>query len=202
MLANKLQLIKENLFNLHKPYWILISLAFMALALLLVQEKISHSTPPESSVNTATKSSQNIDTYIPEGFVLVALQISNLDSIHELIGPYGLADLYPTAANMEFRSVSTTTKNSMKKPLASRVRLIRAPNNTRLFGVLLPESERELILKLSDPVFVVLHNPKSLESTRTSDANNLISPRIENNSKSSESKPENNSSRRTISYGE
>ena len=169
MFVNKLQWIKENLFNLHKPYWILISLAFMALALLLVQEKISHSTPLEASVNTTTTSSQNIDTYIPEGYVLVALQIANLDSVHELIGTYGLADLYPTSTNIEFRSVNTTAKKSMNKPLSSRVRLIRAPNNPRLFGVLLPESDRELILKLSDPVFVVLHNPKSLDNTQTSD---------------------------------
>lgn len=174
----------------------------MALALLLVQEKISHSTQSESSANTTTTSSQNIDTYIPEGFVLVALQISNLDSIHELIGPFGLADLYPTSANMEFRSISTATKNSMKRPLASRVRLIRAPNNTRLFGVLLPESERELILKLSDPVFVVLHNPKSLDNTQTSDVNSSISSRIEKSSQGLESKTESDSSRRTISYGE
>lgn len=189
MFANhKFQKIKENLFNPQKPFLIIISLTIIGISMLTIQHNLPLNSkefvPPKPNDNTRVQ----LDTFIPKGFVLVPLEISNLESIEDLIGSYGLADLYPTLQNDRFQSSTRSKTFHHLKPLASRVRLIRAPNNSKLFGVLISEEERALILKLSDPVFAVLHNPNSIDE--------------KNDQKTSQNQKETAFHNRDISYGE
>ncbi|MEY4617206.1 MAG: hypothetical protein RJB66_2166 [Pseudomonadota bacterium] len=141
--------IKETILHPQKPYWVLISLFFMGLALMVAQEK----SLPKPKGGSASITS--VDTYIPSGHVLVTLQLINSESIDGLIGDYGLVDLY--------EAVATSSEESKKraKPLARRLKIIRAPNNPALFGVLIKETETQIIQKLSAPVFAVIQDPAS-----------------------------------------
>ena len=51
--------------------------------------------------------------------------------------------------------------NQAGPPIATHLKLIRAPNNPSLYGVLVPENSREIIQQLTGPVFAVIQGPKS-----------------------------------------
>lgn len=108
-----------------------------------------------NSSNSSIDSSPSLDTYIPSGFVLVTLQLINSDSIDSMIGNFGLVDLYPATQNADF----ILTKDT--RPIATHLRLIRAPNNPNLFGVLVSEESRSVILQLANPVFAVIKGPQA-----------------------------------------
>lgn len=169
MKKNIYKKIKDNLFNPQKPYWIFTSLIFMGLALLGLQQKDQKS--PEHSPSQENQNSQNIDTMVPNGYVLVALQLINSDSINALLGPFGMVDLYPTSATLSWSQKNEFAVKKSATPLATHLRIIRAPNNPRLFGVLLPETSRELILQLAEPVFAVIHHPNASSQNNKSEEN-------------------------------
>ncbi len=89
------------------------------------------------------------DTVIPKGFVLVPIEIQNIDSLAALIGSYGVIDLF------------TTPHPGQKSGLrvGRRLKLLRAPLNPQQFAVLVPENEASLILQASGPFLAVIQNP-------------------------------------------
>ena len=140
--------LKDILFNPERPTWMLIALGLIGLSLMITQgrdssKKLELETPPPT-----------LDTYIPAGFVLVTLQLTNSESIDSMIGPYSLVDLYATTIN------DGTSPQRKESPIATRLRLIRAPNNPSLFGVLVSEDQPNDIRLLADPVFAVIQGPK------------------------------------------
>jgi hypothetical protein len=120
----------------------------MALALMVMSLKQDRPTDPIPTKNPS------VDTFVPVGYVLVTLQLINSDSIDSMIGQYSMVDLYPAAAQVELDQGKT-------KPIATRLRLIRAPNNPELFGVLVSSNEENTIQQLAAPVFGVIRNPNS-----------------------------------------
>ncbi len=141
--------LKRNLLDPKKPIWILVTLALMGVMLTIFQQKDIE--PPKRS----QEESASLDTFIPAGFVLVTLQLINSDSIESMIGSYCLVDLYPGSNEPDFQL------EKMAKPIAKRLRLIRAPNNPSLFGVLVPEEDPVVIQKLAGPVFAVIQGPNA-----------------------------------------
>ena len=90
------------------------------------------------------------DTYIPNGHVLVPLEIANIDSLSALIDQFAMIDLY----------VGLPSDKGSRK-IASRIKLIRAPLNPNLYAVLVNESLSSQIMGSSGPFWAVLQNRNS-----------------------------------------
>lgn len=145
-----LQKIRTDILNPQKPIWIIFTLVLIGVSFLIPQIR-------EQKTPTDIKSelTPSLDTFVPAGFVLVTLQLINNESIDSMIGAYGLVDIYSASHEVETLGAKLTA------PIATHLKLIRAPNNPSLYGVLVPENSREIIQQLTGPVFAVIQGPKS-----------------------------------------
>lgn len=113
------------------------------LALVLPVQKEEPATPIDKSVVSA-------DTFIPKGFVLVPIELSNANSLSSLVGEVGgVVDLYLPQAKGPSRKV------------ASRLKILRAPYNPDLYAVLVREQESGTILNYTGPFVAVVQNPQA-----------------------------------------
>ncbi len=99
--------------------------------------------------STAVKQSASpyagIDTFIPDGYVLLPIEVQNLESLDSLLGQYGVVDLY---------------KPGDPVAVAKGLKIIRSPKDPSQFSVLVPESQSaELIRSEDKPFLVVVQNP-------------------------------------------
>jgi len=94
-----------------------------------------------------------IDTYIPLGFVLVPIEISNKSAVEAVLGDRAVVDLY-----------RQNEKGGTEK-VASSVKLVRAPLNPTQFAVLVPEDESERLVQGASEYTVVIQNRKSSRSS-------------------------------------
>jgi hypothetical protein len=92
------------------------------------------------------------DTFIPEGFVLVPVEILNYESLDSILGRFGVVDLF--APGPEPGSVS--------RQVASRVRILRAPRNPNHFAILAPLEESANLVRHGGGLIAVVQNPKAL----------------------------------------
>lgn len=98
------------------------------------------------------QSHQSLDTYIPEGFVLVPIEVQNYESLDLVIGKFGVVDLYQ----------SSDVKSERPKPIAKAIKILRSPMNPSLFAVLAPDDQAHIIVKHPGPFQVVVQNPKQV----------------------------------------
>ncbi len=91
-------------------------------------------------------------TFIPEGFVLVPIEVANFESLDSILGKFGVVDLF----------VGSDDPRVKPRKLAERVKILRAPLNPNHFAVLVPDSESQKIVAYSGAMTVVVQNPKSL----------------------------------------
>ncbi|UYL09170.1 hypothetical protein B9G69_001090 [Bdellovibrio sp. SKB1291214] len=112
---------------------------------------ILHNKPATPVVETRQEvAPESVDTYIPHGFTLIPLEISNSDALASIMGDMGgVVDLYLTQTD--------SRKGGIR--VASRVKLLRAPRNPEQFAVLVKESEGQRILQYSGPFLAVVQNP-------------------------------------------
>ena len=89
------------------------------------------------------------DTVIPSGYVLVPIEVQNIDSLSSLVGSYGVVDLFTT----------NQFKQKSGQRVGRRLKLLRAPLNPQSFAVLVPENEATTILSATGPFFAVVQNP-------------------------------------------
>lgn len=87
------------------------------------------------------------DTLIPKGFVLVPIELANIEAISALIDQFGVIDLY---------AGSPSEKGTQK--IISRVKVLRAPLNPQQYAVLIPESSSALVMKAAGPFWGVVQN--------------------------------------------
>lgn len=90
----------------------------------------------------------NINTFIPEGFVLIPVQLFNKESLNGLIGKWGWVSLYSSLASHN------------KTAIVSSIRIIRSPKNPDQFAVLSPENKSSLILSHTEPLIAVIQSSK------------------------------------------
>jgi hypothetical protein len=90
------------------------------------------------------------DTYIPEGFVLVPIELQNAESLSSLISNYAVVDL--------FRGPSS-------QRVGKRLKLLRAPLNPQQFAVLVPEAEVSTLMSTPGPYWAAIQNPQQTKST-------------------------------------
>ena len=94
------------------------------------------------------KPAKNIDTYIPEGFVLLPIELSNGPSLEGLLKSKGVVDLY----------TSNPVKGSAHR-IAEAVKIIRSPQNPSYFAVLVPEKQAGFLIQKLQAFYAVIQNP-------------------------------------------
>lgn len=138
MIKKVTELIKSNL--LVAAFFILGALSLV----LSLKEK-----PDDVPVATA-KNAISADTYIPRGYVLVPLEITNADSLTSLVGDIGgVVDLYLPNTEQQ--------KGGLK--VGSKLKLLRAPLNPQQYAVLIKETDSSRLLSYSGPFIAVVQNP-------------------------------------------
>ncbi len=97
---------------------------------------------------------ETADTYIPEGFVLVPIELQNVDSISSLVGDVAIVDLF---------------QGPESKKVGKRLRLMRAPLNPSQYAVLVSENEVQRLLASPGPYWAVIQNPNQSKKSVISD---------------------------------
>ena len=116
-------------------------------AVIWDQSPTTHRLQGEDQQNEAA-----VDTFIPAGFVLVPISVSNFESLDSILGQQGVVDLYSSPASEGGRPVR----------VARHIKILRAPLNPSNFAVLAPEEESANLVKHHGPFSVVVQNPKQL----------------------------------------
>jgi hypothetical protein len=103
----------------------------------------------EKSESSELKVDPSVDTYIPAGFVLVPIEVQNYEALDSILGQHGVVDLFLP---------SPDSKRGVR--VASRVKILRAPQNPSQFAVLVRDSESEQLVRSESAFFVVVQNSK------------------------------------------
>ncbi len=94
--------------------------------------------------------SDSIDTFIPEGFVLLPIELSNVSSLDGFLHDKGVVDLY------------TADPSSMhSEKAASAVKIIRSPQNPEHFAVLVPEQKAGFLIERFSSFYAIIQNPRT-----------------------------------------
>ncbi len=93
-------------------------------------------------------SQKNIDTYIPEGFVLVPVELSNSLSLTGLLADRGVVDLY----------TGDPARRRAEK-VAEGIKIIRSPRDPSFFAVLAPEAQAPFLIQRFQAFHAVIQNP-------------------------------------------
>lgn len=136
---------KEKLIKASLQKQLFLAFLFSLFSLIALNNDKSSKVSVKSK-NTTTE--WNMNTLIPEGFVLIPIQLFNAKSLNGLIGKWGWVSLYS----------SLIGKN--KKPIVSSIRIIRSPKNPNQFAVLSPENKSSLILEHTAPLVAVIQSTK------------------------------------------
>ena len=126
--------------------------ALMALAALIVLGFIFSKKETQNNIaQVANEDTQfTPDTIIPEGYVLVPIQLQNFASLDSMIGQFGVVDLFTAHEDPSIKA----------RKVGNRLKLIRAPLNPSQFAVLVPDSEADLILSHTGFYNAVIQNPQ------------------------------------------
>ena len=96
----------------------------------------------------------SLDEMIPEGFVLLPIEIDNSEDIVRLIGSYGVIDLY-----------SYSSGSGLPQDLAGRaLKVIPTKTEENRFALIAPEKEVSRFLEYEGPFYAVVQNPKKTGS--------------------------------------
>ena len=100
-------------------------------------------------------SPRNIDTLIPEGFVLVPVELSNSPSLSGLLADKGVVDLY----------TGDPARQKAQK-VATAIKIIRSPLNPDYFAVLAPAKQAKLLIQRFQGFHAVIQNPQYNKKTQ------------------------------------
>ena len=92
---------------------------------------------------------QSIDTFIPEGFVLMPVELINSSSLYGILEGKGVVDLY-----------SASPENSKAEKVASAVKILRTPMDPKNFAILVPEHNAKFLIQMQKAFYAVIQNPK------------------------------------------
>ena len=114
--------------------------------------------PSDSPKGTSPSQTQSMDTYIPDGFVLVPIEVANYESLDLVIGKFGVVDLYPVTQKSK--------QDKEPKPLAKAIKILRSSLNPSLFAVLAPDDQAHLLVKHLGPFQVIVQNPQQIKKPK------------------------------------
>ncbi len=107
---------------------------------------------PVKKTQVNKQTTESIDIFIPEGQSLVPIRVANNESLDQIIGQYGVVDLYSTPLSPGEKTFR----------IAYKVKLVRSPGNPGHFNVLLPADEAHRITGYPGEFYVSVRNPKSV----------------------------------------
>jgi hypothetical protein len=161
-MLNELKIKLLHLKKSLKPFHYLLLLISLAICFLgaylntpqkeITENQISENQPPLS-----------LETQIPDGQILIPIELINANSISALIGPFTKIDLY-----------NVTIEGQKGKKIGSYLKLIRSPTQENIFGVLASDEEADKLLKESGPYMAVIRNPKEKPSKDQLKKNNKV----------------------------
>ena len=138
--------IKKQVLQNKKNLYIWLAFVVISFLFLLFQPKNKEETPVDRP---------NIDTYIPEGFVLAPVELSNAPYLDGLLEYRGVVDLY-----------TGDPARRVAQKVASAIKIIRSPRNPSYFAVLVPEDKVGLLIQRFQTFHAVIQNPKHGKKTR------------------------------------
>ena len=98
---------------------------------------------------TEPQAERNIDSYIPKGFVLVPIELSNSPALDGILAHKGVVDLY-----------TGDPANGRAEKIAQAVKIIRSPLNPSHFAVLSPEESAGFLIQRFQAFHAVIQNPQ------------------------------------------
>lgn len=141
-----------KLLSSHKISYILVVVsALMAFALVLSNKRTQ-----TDKEEVTDKIQASPDTFIPNGYVLIPIAVSNFESLNALVSQYAIVNLYSVNHLPYFSKGNIQRK---VKTVAERIKLIRSPLNPEKFAVLAPEFQAETLIRHSGEFFVTVQNP-------------------------------------------
>lgn len=141
------QVISKLLPDDRRKLWLALALITASLVVSGVWDYRRSLVPAE--VSTQPESVETAATYIPDGYVLVPIEVANFESLDSILGKFGVVDLFVGSDDPKVRP----------RKLAERVKILRAPLNPSHFAVLVPDSESQKIVGYSGALTVVVQNP-------------------------------------------
>lgn len=139
-----------------------------------------------SSTLTDAEDSLTADTYIPAGYSLVPIELTNSDTIEGLVGSLGgYVDLFPVSTNSDPASTPNPSLSLLKN-----LKMLRAPHNPELYAVLVAQKNVPAFMNLSGTFRAVVLNPQKAKKEQAI-AHSL----------SSQAKPDEDSSEIYYGYG-
>lgn len=127
--------------------WIWLTLA-LGLTAWLSQREPAQDTPDPQPKTTELA----FDTYIPENHSLIPITVSDYKSLDQVIGHFGVVDLYTAPAS----------ENQYSRLLAQAVKIVRHGKNSDHFSVLVPKDEATAITSHSGEFKVTVRHPESV----------------------------------------
>ena len=94
--------------------------------------------------------SLSLDQMIPEGFVLIPIEIHNSIDVLPLIGSYGVVDLYSYSP----------TKNIPEDIVALSLKIIPPLKEDSRFSAIIPEKSVSQLFQYRGPFYAVIQNPR------------------------------------------
>ena len=124
-------------------------LQILIIFILVILSLISHFLPLNKKVKPVS-----LDTLVPKNFVLMPIELSNGKDIINIIGSYGVVDLY---------AYSKTT-GLPEKQAGGAIKILPPETEEGGFTALVPEKEAIRLFKYSEPFYAVIQNPNKTGS--------------------------------------
>ncbi|MEQ1878403.1 MAG: hypothetical protein ABL958_17300 [Bdellovibrionia bacterium] len=101
---------------------------------------------------TPVTEAEAASTFIPDGFVLVPIDVQNPEALDSILGSFGVVDLFAPPSG----------PGAPSRRIARRIKILRAPLNPNHFAVLAPEDEAPALVREPGPITVVIQNPRQV----------------------------------------
>ncbi|MCB9025978.1 MAG: hypothetical protein H6625_06650 [Bdellovibrionaceae bacterium] len=125
---------------------------WVILGALLVISSISSQFYNNSDPDKTENPPEDVSTFIPKGYRLVPLPIENYKNLDQILGNYGVVDLY----------VKTLINSKVHTELlGSGIRALRAKNGSESIGLLVPLEQVKTLLKKDGKFYLTINNSNS-----------------------------------------
>lgn len=137
-------MIKWDFIKEHKK-WVVLGF-FLIVTSVITQ--IQSSNEPNETI----KAPEDLSTFIPKGYRLVPLPIENYKNLDQILGNYGVVDLY----------VKTLINSKVQTELLGvGIRALRAKNGSESIGLLVPVDQVKTLLKRNGKFYLTINNSKT-----------------------------------------
>lgn len=129
--------------KLQNSLYLLIFFLVILISFYFKQRSKSGSAKKESVI----AAQEEADIFIPRGFVLAPVDLTNAEAIGHLLGGFGYVDLF--------------TSDQSAQLVLSKAKLLQAPLNPAVYAVLIKDAEARILMNSSGPYKAVLYGKNS-----------------------------------------